>query len=550
MTRWGIYARFSSDRQSETSIDDQVRRCRAEIDKRGGRLVETYADYAISGASARNRPALRALLEDAQAERIDAVIAEGLDRLSRDQEDVAGLWKRLRFAGVKLITLSEGDVDELHVGLRGTVNALYLRDLADKTRRGLEGRVLAGRSGGGRCYGYDVMDDLGPDGLRENGVRRINEDEAAIVRRIFAEYVVGTPPRAIAAALNTAGVPAPRGGAWNASTINGNRARRNGILHNELYVGRLVWNHQRFIKDPETGRRVARPNPPEQWITTELPELRIFDDATWSRAQALKAGLARHRPHDRRRARRLLSGLLVCGACGGPYTILGRARYGCARHREQGTCDNGRSISASRLEGRVLSGIKEHLLAPELVAEYVRTYHEELTRRRAGEGKERRRLQRRLGETRQRLERLVDQIADGTDTPTTRERLVALEAEREDIEAKLERLGEAPVIELHPGAAELYERRIEALQEALTAEESVQREASAILRSVIEKIVLHPGAARGEIEIELHGALAAIFQLGGQKKTSRAVSAGGMTLMVAGARNRLNLLFDAPGLGQ
>ena len=60
-----------------------------------------------------------------------------MDRLSRDQEDIAGLFKRMAFGGVRIVTLSEGDVTHLHVGLKGTMNALFLKDLADKTRRGL-----------------------------------------------------------------------------------------------------------------------------------------------------------------------------------------------------------------------------------------------------------------------------------------------------------------------------------------------------------------------------------------------------------------------------
>ena len=80
-------------------------------------------------------------------------MAEALDRLSRDQEDVAALYKQLSFSGIKLITLAEGEINELHVGLKGTMNALFLKDLAQKTRRGLEGRVRQGKSGGGLCYG-------------------------------------------------------------------------------------------------------------------------------------------------------------------------------------------------------------------------------------------------------------------------------------------------------------------------------------------------------------------------------------------------------------
>jgi DNA invertase Pin-like site-specific DNA recombinase len=149
--RCAVYARYSSDLQSPSSIEDQVRLCRERIDREGWRFVQTYADRGQSGASA-FRPTYQQLLNDAREGRFDIVIAEALDRLSRDQEDVAALFKRLRFAGVKLITLAEGEVSELHVGLKGTMNALYIKDLADKTRRGLRGRVEAGKSGGGNSF--------------------------------------------------------------------------------------------------------------------------------------------------------------------------------------------------------------------------------------------------------------------------------------------------------------------------------------------------------------------------------------------------------------
>jgi DNA invertase Pin-like site-specific DNA recombinase len=99
-----IYARYSTDLQSEASIEDQVRLCRARIASEGWSLVITYTDHAISGAS-RLRPGYQKLLEDARAGSIDVVVAEALDRLSRDQEDIAALYKQLGFAGVRLVTI-------------------------------------------------------------------------------------------------------------------------------------------------------------------------------------------------------------------------------------------------------------------------------------------------------------------------------------------------------------------------------------------------------------------------------------------------------------
>ena len=224
------------------------------------KIVEEYTDHAISGASLL-RPGIQALLGDAQRARFDIVLAEAMDRLSRDQEDIAGLFKRMAFGSVKIFTLSEGEVSHLHVGLEGTMNALFLKDLVDKTRRGLRGRIEEGKSGGGLCFGYDVVRKFDSNGEPVRGDRTINEAEAAIVRRIFRQYVAGKSSRSIALDLNKEGIRGPQGSEWGPSTIHRNSKRGVGILNNELYVGRLVWNRLRYVKDPNTGRRVSRLNP-------------------------------------------------------------------------------------------------------------------------------------------------------------------------------------------------------------------------------------------------------------------------------------------------
>ena len=132
------------------------------------------------------------------------------------------------------------------------MNALFLKDLAQKTRRGLRGRVEQGLSGGGNSFGYGVVRRLLADGTVATGERVVEPAEADIVQRIFAEYIAGCSARKIAAGLNQDHLRSPRGGQWNASTIHGSRQRRNGILNNEMYVGRLVWNRQRFVKNPDT----------------------------------------------------------------------------------------------------------------------------------------------------------------------------------------------------------------------------------------------------------------------------------------------------------
>jgi DNA invertase Pin-like site-specific DNA recombinase len=213
-----VYARYSSDLQREASIDDQLEVCRRLLDREGWQLTKVYADRAISGAS-RNRPEYQQLLADADRDRFDVVVCEALDRLGRKLTDIADLHDRLTFRGIKLFAVNTGEITQLHVGLLGTMSQLYLSDLRDKVRRGLLGRVLQGRLAGGLAYGYDVVEDDNPSGGR--GLRRINESEAATVRRIFEAFATGTAPRALAKILNAEGVPTRRskGTCSNGATI-------------------------------------------------------------------------------------------------------------------------------------------------------------------------------------------------------------------------------------------------------------------------------------------------------------------------------------------
>ncbi|MFO1344698.1 MAG: recombinase family protein [Rhodocyclaceae bacterium] len=138
------------------------------------------------------------------------------------------------------------------------------------------------------AFGYDVVKRIEEDGNYAKGERSINEQEAEIVRRIFEDYTKGISPKAIANALNKEGVRAPTGGTWGASTIYGNRERGTGILNNELYIGKLIWNRLRYVKDPDTGRRISRPNPDSAVIRQDVPELRIIDQALWDRVKAMQ----------------------------------------------------------------------------------------------------------------------------------------------------------------------------------------------------------------------------------------------------------------------
>jgi hypothetical protein len=115
--------------------------------REGWQVVDYYRDAAISGASMILRPGIQTLLRDAQAGQFDIVLAEALDAspaIRPTSPPCSSVCNSRR----AIVTLAEGEISELHVGLKGTMNALFLKDLAMKTHR-LRGRVEAGKSGGG-----------------------------------------------------------------------------------------------------------------------------------------------------------------------------------------------------------------------------------------------------------------------------------------------------------------------------------------------------------------------------------------------------------------
>ena len=512
MPRVAIYARFSTDRQSQTSAEDQVRVCRERAEREGWTVADVYTDLAISGANIR-RPGMTALLRDLADGAYDIVLAEALDRIARDQEDVAGIYKRVCFADAKLVTLTEGEVSELHIGLKGTMDALELKKMADKIRRGAMGALSRGRIPGGLCYGYEADPLLRDDGSVDRGRRRIVPDQAAVVRRVYAEYLAGRSPRRIAQDLNADGIPSARGGEWRQSAITGHAKRQLGILTNPIYVGRFVWNRVRMVKHPETRRRLSRNNDAAEQRTIELPDLRIIDDATWQAVQA-QLGSDRQLPLPyRQRPRHFLSGIVLCGACGGRYIVIDRNRWGCSRHREAGTCANGRRIAGAELEERVLRGLQEKLLSPEAVQLLVREYHlerERVNRRSVGE---RERALRRVKLADAAIARLVDALADGGATfPEIRSTLAAKRAERDRAAETLAEHEAAPVIALHPQIADAYRQRIRALALTLKKGEVTTDSSAGQVRALIDQAIVTP-QLEGQNDIEVFGSLQAVIGL-------------------------------------
>jgi len=477
--------------------------CREHIERQGWKLTKAYMDRAISGSDILNRSCIQDLLFDAKAKQFDIVVSEALDRLSRDQEDIAAIFKRLRYWEIEIFTLSEGDISELHVGLKGTMNALFLKDLASKIRRGQRGRIEAGLSPCGLSYGYDVVREFDKKGNPVRGKRRINQVQARIIRGIFRDYVNGKSPRKIAAELNSRQIPAPRGGQWNASTNDGHRTRRNGILQNDLYAGQQIYNRVRMLKVPETGKRISRINPRDEWVVVDVPELRIVSDNLWNKVQSKKSEYRNHPFHKSRRAKHLLSGLLSCGECDGGFTVVATGRYGCCTRREKGTCNNNRRISVEEVERRVLDGIQDRLLNPIYLTEFVDEFQREFRKLCRQSSDDVSAIQSRYANIDKKICRIIDAIANSTDTPSLREALFELESEKANLKSQLDSLElqsqNLPELDLEA----VFRRKVESLPVVLNKNEDIRTGAGEILRSFIDKIVLLPDKETGKMRISV-----------------------------------------------
>lgn len=189
MARAAVYLRYSSDKQREASLDDQLRNCREFIKRRGDTLDEAFIfrDSALSGQTIAGRAGLEALMQTVcrSPSPVDYVLVDDVSRLSRDLGDTFTLFKQLQFDGVDLFGASdgfssEGDLAKMNLGLRALMNDLYIGDLSKRTHRGQKGQALLGRSTGGRLFGYRSVPASGNE---DDGKRRVvlHAGEAEIV---------------------------------------------------------------------------------------------------------------------------------------------------------------------------------------------------------------------------------------------------------------------------------------------------------------------------------------------------------------------------------
>lgn len=346
-----LYARYSTDRQNESSIADQLRVTRAYCESKGWKIAGEHTDEGISGAALGNRPGVKAVLAAVRSG--DALVVMDLFRLSRSQ-DVAPLIARLAHRGVRVVGVQDGFDSQsrtarMQAGLSGIMSEEFRMMVADRTRSALSMRASIGLSTGGRAYGYAP-------------------GEAEVVREAFARFADGESLKQIVSDFNRRGIPSP-GAEWRRTSRSTHGrwlvSALHAMLRNERYIGRLVYNRSQWRKDPDTGRRTRVPRPESEWIVREIEP--VVDREIWDAAQA------RFRPGSGRGGvpRYLLSGLLECELCGSKMIVVGgsQRRYVCSTRHAGGpyACENGSSVPREIAEEYILAPVLDDMLSPEAI---------------------------------------------------------------------------------------------------------------------------------------------------------------------------------------
>ena len=257
--RAAIYARYSMENQREQSIDDQIRVCERLAMQQGFDIVARFSDAGISGGKT-DRPGYQNLLAAAREGAYNVIVAEDISRLWRARSEYGQRSAELEDLNVHLVTCVGDDTRRdgygLVLGIKSAIAEHQRREISYRTVRGMEGLARAGKSTGGRCFGYG------------------SPAEADTVRRVFRERAAGLELRQILAGLRRDGVNAPRGPRWSTNAVK-------RILANPRYAGRAIWgatSRRTRASDGRPGRPVMRPGGP--LVIRQIDA--IVDSALWA----------------------------------------------------------------------------------------------------------------------------------------------------------------------------------------------------------------------------------------------------------------------------
>jgi site-specific DNA recombinase len=480
-TRVAAYARYSSDKQNVSSVDDQLRRFRTALAPIGSELSPalTFTDHAISGKST-DRPGFEALMERVKRRELDVLLVEDVSRLARNQSDATRLYEELAFYGVQLISLGDGiDTQQkgakLQFGVKALFADIYLDDLRDKTLRGMEGRAHAGLATGGRLLGYRSVALTDAYGKPAGFKVEIDPAAAETVRRIFLGYLSGLSFNGIAIGLNTDQVPSPRDKTQHKRKVGWSHSTIRAILYNERYVGVWSFNVRRWVKIPGTNRRRPERKDASEVVRTVRDDLRIIDRDTWDAVQdRLRSTKARFtkdadgKPKGRAHGAvsyHPFSGLLECAACDGPMVIgggePGRRYYACSNSR-RGRCKNRKTVLASVVRTKLLAGFHDRVSSRDGIAfarKRIAEHLGEMARNREAEIREKRA---RLARTDHRIANLVDVLASGERSDAITHALRDLEAHKATEHREIAALNETAVQPVRlPSPGEVMDRLLE-----------------------------------------------------------------------------------------
>lgn len=311
-----IYARYSTDHQRQTSIDDQIRRCREVIQalrlESGDEQI--FSDDALSGTDKHlmKRKGFLALVDAWDRGEVDILVVDEVSRLSRDAVQLAKLQRRIEQTGVRVVTADGLDTSQpqwqLAFGLVGIISQQSIRDTQHRVVRGMLGQLERGYMIATPPFGYQYERQLDEHGNRVGTVWRIDPEEAKIVVQIYELRSKGTAYGEIARQLNEKGVKPPRplraAAYWRPASI-----RR--MIENTIYRGVFRWHGSKGYQ-----AKVKKRNRDSEIREFERPDLRIVNDEIWSlcnegRISRTRYGGGKHR----------FSGLVSCGQCSSTLTI-------------------------------------------------------------------------------------------------------------------------------------------------------------------------------------------------------------------------------------
>ena len=389
------YARYSTDKQRDASIDDQFRECDRVSRAAGFEVVARFEDKGVSGGTA-DRPGYQALLSAARRKEFNVIVAEDISRLRRNRAEFGPRSAEFEDLGVHCVTAVGDDTRRdgwgLVIQIKQAVAEHARREASYRTRRGLEGKAIKGETAGGRAYGY-IPASQSPTHQVE-----VIEAEAAVVRRIFELYAEGRSPRAIAEHLNSENIPSPgaawkridvgihakRRGKWVASAINGDPKRGYGILNNERYIGQLNWGRLQWKRGAANSKkRTAIVADAALLVNREVSRLRIVTNELWQRVKARQSSQSIGTSGVRasragKPATSLLSGLLLCEQCGTRFIASDQHSYQCATRTYGGlsACSNQVRVKRERAEAAIIDYISNKLLSPEAIAAAKNVYQQ------------------------------------------------------------------------------------------------------------------------------------------------------------------------------